>query len=143
RYISYVPQGNTLLSGTIEENLLIGNETAGREKMIQALEYAGAADFVSKLPDGIETVLSEKSGGISEGQAQRIAIARALIADKPVLILDEATSALDEKTEALVLKNISENFKNCTCFIITHRKAMLDYCDRVIKIDDSGHIQEI
>lgn len=143
RFISYVPQGNTLLSGTIEENLKTGNGDADYEKMMQSLEYAGAADFVSKLPEGIETVLSEKSGGISEGQAQRISIARALISDKPVLILDEATSALDEKTEALVLKNISENFKKCTCFIITHRKAMLDYCDRVIEIDDSGSIREI
>lgn len=143
RFISYVPQGNTLMSGTIEENLKTGNSAADKEMMMKALEYAGAADFVSKLPDGIETVLSENSGGISEGQAQRISIARALIADKPILILDEATSALDEKTEALVLKNISEKFSNRTCFIITHRKAMLDYCDRVIKIDDSGNILEI
>lgn len=143
RFISYVPQGNTLLSGTIEENLKTGKTDASYDEMMRALEFAGAAEFISKLPDGIGTVLSEKSGGISEGQAQRISIARALIADKPVLILDEATSALDEKTEALVLRNISENFRNRTCFIITHRKAMLDYCDRIIRIDDNGKIIEL
>ena len=84
--------------------------------------------------------MSEKSGGLSEGQAQRIAIARALIGEKPVLILDEATSALDEDTESVVLKNITENSDLITCFIITHRRSMLRYCDKVIELDDDGYM---
>lgn len=85
--------------------------------------------------------LSEKSGGLSEGQAQRIAIARALIGEKPVLILDEATSALDEDTESVVLKNITGHSELITCFIITHRRSMLKYCDKVIELDDDGFMK--
>lgn len=140
RFMSYVPQGNTLLSGTIRENLMIGNKDATDEMMFQALKLSDASKFIEKLSDGLDTVLAEKSGGISEGQAQRISIARALLADKPMLILDEATSALDETTESHVLKNISENLKDKTCFYITHRPSMLKYCDRIIKIDDDGNI---
>ena len=145
RFISYVPQGNTLLSGTIRENLKIGNKNATDEMMYEALRLSDASKFIEKLSDGLDTVLSEKSGGISEGQAQRISIARALLANKSMLILDEATSALDETTEAHVLKNISENLKDKTCFYITHRPSMLKYCNRIIKIDDAGNItmQEI
>ena len=135
RFVSYVPQGNTLISGTVEENLKFGLRDATEEQMWHALELAAADKFVKKLPDGLEAELSEKSGGISEGQAQRISIARALIADKPVLILDEATSALDEATEAVIVKNITEQLDNKTCFIITHRRSMLQYCDRVLSID--------
>ena len=105
-----------------------------------ALKMASADKFVKKLPKKLETEISEGSVGISEGQAQRIAIARALISEKPVLILDEATSALDEKTESIILKNITENLTEITCFIITHRSSMLKYCDKVIEIGESGNI---
>ena len=138
RFISYVPQGNTLISGSIADNLRIGCPDADEAEMMHALKLASADRFVNALPQGLETMLSEKSGGISEGQAQRIAIARALIGNKPVLILDEATSALDEKTEEVILKNITENLENKTCFIITHRRSMLRYCDRVIEIAQDG-----
>lgn len=138
RFIAYVPQGNTLLSGTIADNLRIGRADATPEEMHRALDTACADRFVRKLPNGLDTVLSEKSGGISEGQAQRIAIARALIGDKPVLILDEATSALDENTEAGILKNITGELKDKTCFIITHRRSMLRYCDKIITLSENG-----
>lgn len=137
RFISYVPQGNTLMSGTVRSNLLAGKENATDDEMWQALETADAADFLRKMPDGLNTALSEGAGGISEGQAQRIAIARALLRDKPVLILDEATSALDEKTEANIIGRISADSQK-TCFIITHRRSMLSYCDIIIEIDDDG-----
>lgn len=140
RFISYVPQGNTLKTGTISDNLRVGKADATEEEMHRALKMASADKFIRKLPAGLETVLSEKSGGLSEGQAQRIAIARALIGGKPVLILDEATSALDEDTESIVLKNISENSELITCFIITHRRSMLRYCDRVIELNDDGYM---
>lgn len=141
RFLSYVPQGNTLMTGTIAENLRVGKADATEEEMWQALTLAAADSFVRKLPAGLETVLSEKSGGISEGQAQRIAIARALIGGKPIVIFDEATSALDAPTEAVILKNVTETLKNKTCFIITHRHSMLQYCDRVLSIDENGGMQ--
>ena len=138
RFVSYVPQGNTLISGTIADNLRVGLREASPEEMMNALRLACADRFVKKLPDGLEAVLSEKSGGISEGQAQRIAIARALIGEKPVLILDEATSALDEATEAAILKNVAGELKDKTCFIITHRRSMLRYCDKVVSLQEDG-----
>lgn len=140
RFISYVPQGNTLISGTISENLRFGYGDASEEDMMHALEMACADRFVKKLPDGLDTELSEKSGGLSEGQAQRIAIARALIGNKPIVILDEATSALDEKTEAVVLRNITDELTQKTCFIITHRRSMLQFCDKVLRLDENGTI---
>lgn len=136
RFISYVPQGNTLFSGTIEKNLKVGNPNATEEEMWQALKIADADTFVKKCPDGINTVLGEKANGISEGQAQRISIARAIIRNKPMLILDEATSALDEGTESRILSALSENHNDKTCFVITHRRSMLEYCDKVIEIKD-------
>lgn len=141
RFISYVPQGNTLISGTIRDNMLIGKEKATDEDIWQALRLAGAEKFMKRLPDGLDTVLSENAGGLSEGQAQRISIARALIGCKPMMILDEATSALDENTEAFVLKSIADNFKDITCFVITHRRSMLQYCDRVVEIQEDGTIR--
>ena len=140
RFISYVPQGNTLKTGTIADNLRVGKADATEDEMWHALRMASAEKFMKKQTDGLETELSEKSGGLSEGQAQRIAIARALIGEKPVLILDEATSALDEDTESVVLKNITENSDLITCFIITHRRSMLRYCDKVIELDDDGYM---
>lgn len=140
RFISYVPQRNTLKTGTIADNLRVGKADATEDEMWHALRMASAEKFMKKQTDGLETELSEKSGGLSEGQAQRIAIARALIGEKPVLILDEATSALDEDTESVVLKNITENSDLITCFIITHRRSMLRYCDKVIELDDDGYM---
>lgn len=137
RFISYVPQGNTLLSGTVRTNLQAGKPNATDEEMWSALETADAADFLKKMADGLDTVLAERAGGLSEGQAQRIAIARALLRDKPVLILDEATSALDEKTEAKMFERITAECQK-TCFIITHRRSMLQYCDCILEIDDEG-----
>ena len=138
RFISYVPQGNTLLTGSVRTNLLAGNPDATDEQMWAALEQADAAGFLRKSPQGLDTVLAESAGGLSEGQAQRISIARALLRDRPVLILDEATSALDENTEARIFQRIS-NLKGKTCFIITHRKSMLRYCDMLLTIDAEGH----
>lgn len=137
RFISYVPQGNTLLSGTIRSNLMVGNKEADDEQMWEALRKAGAENFVRKTQKGLDTELAEKAGGLSEGQAQRIAIARALLRNKPVLILDEATSALDEVTERKIFKRLCEE-ENKTCFIITHRRSMLEYCDMILEIGDSG-----
>ena len=136
-FISYVPQGNTLMSGTIRSNLLCGNKNATEEQMWQALEFADAKKFVEKSANKLDTVINEGAQGISEGQAQRIAIARALIRNKPVLILDEATSALDEKTEARIFKRLQSQ-QDKTCFIITHRRSMLEYCDMILEIADDG-----
>ncbi len=137
RFISYVPQGNTLMSGTIEHNLRCGDRNASPEKLLRALDDSDALEFIQKLPEGMETVVSENAGGLSEGQAQRIAIARALLRDKPLLILDEATSALDEATEARVLERITQR-RDRTCLIITHRSSMLKYCNKVLEIGADG-----
>ncbi len=138
---SYVPQGNTLFSGTIAENVMIGNKEAGSDEMVNALKTACIWDFIDSLPDKADTVLGENGYGLSEGQAQRIAIARALISKKPVLILDEATSALDSETELEVLRSIASIKPLPTCIIITHRKAALDFCSRILKIEN-GSISE-
>ncbi len=128
--IAYVPQGNTLFSGTIAENLRMGKFDATEEEMVEALQAADAMTFVSKLPDGLETIIGERAGGLSEGQAQRIAIARALIRNAPLLILDEATSSLDEETECTVLDRLHARNARSTCLVITHRSSALRYCNR-------------
>lgn len=133
-FISYVPQGNTLFSGTISENVRMGNRTATDIDIIKALQASAAYTFVSELQDGIYTIIGEHGLGLSEGQAQRISIARALIKNAPFLILDEATSALDETTELEVLKNIKNISPNLTCLLITHRRSVIQYCSREIKI---------
>lgn len=135
-YISYVPQGNTLFSGTIRENIRMGNINATEEEMIEAMKLASAYDFVMELPRGIDTVIGERGHGISEGQAQRIAIARAFVRKSPFLILDEATSSLDEETEKNVIKGLQQLNPKPTCIIITHRRSILEYCDREIKLKD-------
>lgn len=136
-FISYVPQGNTLFSGTIAENVLMGNREASTTELIEALKDACAYDFVKNLPNGIDTMIGERGHGLSEGQAQRIAIARALIRKAPFLILDEATSSLDEKTELSVLQSIRKVSPTPTCILITHRRSVLAYCDRELKIEQN------
>lgn len=135
-FISYVPQGNTLFSGTIRENIRMGKLDATEEEFTEALKMSAAYDFVQELPNGIDTVIGERGHGISEGQAQRIAIARALIRKAPFLILDEATSSLDPQTELSVLQGIQQLEPKPTCLIITHRMSVLPYCDRQIRIED-------
>ena len=131
---SYVPQGNTVLSGTIAENLRMGKVDATEAEMIAALETACAWEFVRELPAGIETKLGRRGKGLSEGQAQRIAIARAVLRDAPVLLLDEATSALDVGTERRVLKNVMRSNPRRTCIVTTHRPTVLSLCKRVYRV---------
>ena len=134
-YISYVPQGNTLFSGTIRENIRMGKVDATEEEMLEALKLSAGYDFVMSLPKGLDTVIGERGFGLSEGQAQRISIARAFIRKAPFLILDEATSALDEGTEQQVITGLMNLTPRPTCVIITHRKSILKYCDRQLLID--------
>lgn len=129
----YVPQGNTLFSGTIRDNLLLGNPEATEREMYSALETA-CADFVFEHPDGLGAVCGEHGAGLSEGQAQRIAIARALLRKGSVLLLDEATSALDTRTEQQLLKNLSSGDEGRTVICVTHRPAVIDYCSQVIEM---------
>lgn len=140
--ISYVPQGNTLFSGTIEDNLRYGNFEATEEEIYEALKNACALDFVNELENGIETVIGEKATGISEGQAQRLSIARSFLRKKPILILDEATSALDPETEVSVLKSVKSLPHKPTCIIITHRPSALNICHRIIRLE-KGHLKQV
>jgi ABC-type multidrug transport system fused ATPase/permease subunit len=128
----YVPQGNTLLSGSIRDNLLMAKPHATDEELWEALKLA-CADFVEELPQQLDTVCAESGGGLSEGQAQRIAIARALLRDRPIMLFDEATSALDLDTERRLLKQLLGN-RQKTIIFITHRTAVLDYCDQTLHI---------
>ena len=128
----YVPQGNTLFSGTLRENLQVGRPTATDDEMMEALCMA-CADFALDLPDGLDARFSEQGGGLSEGQAQRIAIARSLLRPGSIMLLDEATSALDADTERQVLKNLLSK-KDRTVIFVTHRPAVVEYCDQVINI---------
>lgn len=135
-FVSYVPQGNTLFSGTIRDNILMGKLDATEEEIEEALQLSYSTHFVHELPNGLDTVIGESGHGLSEGQAQRIAIARALIRKSPFLILDEATSALDELTELYVIEGIRGLKPRITCLLITHRKSVLRYCDRELQIDN-------
>ena len=130
---SYIPQGNTLFSGTIRENLLMGNPDATSDEMRHALHLA-MADFVFTLPDGLDTKCAEQGGGLSEGQAQRIAIARAILHPCKVLLLDEATSALDVETEKKLLENLKQHFADSTIIFVTHRLAVVDFTTDVIRL---------
>ena len=131
--IAYVPQGNTLLSGTIRENLLLANSGATEEEMNEAL-FVAAADFVFALPRGLDTACHEFGGGLSEGQAQRICIARALLRPCPILVFDESTSALDIATEKLVIERLVSSCKGKTMIFVTHRAAVLEHCSQIIQL---------
>ena len=140
--ISYVPQGNTLFSGSIRDNLKYGNPNASDDEIKAALTSACAIDFVNDLEDGLDTMIGEKGVGISEGQAQRIAIARSFLRERPILILDEATSALDPETEVSVLKAVRSLPSKPTCIIITHRPSALNICNRIMKLE-KWHLREV
>ena len=131
---AYVPQGNTILSGTIAENMRMVKEDATDEEIIEALKISCAWDFVQHLPDTINSRVGERGRGFSEGQSQRLAIARAVLRDAPVLLLDEATSALDVTTERNVLRNIIRQRPNKTCIVTTHRPSVLGLCQRVYRV---------
>ena len=132
---AYVPQGNFLFSGTIYENLtFFSNEKPTENEIKQAMDIA-CAQFVYELPNGLNTNLSERGAGLSEGQLQRLAIARALLSNRPILLLDESTSALDAETEKALLQNL-KGLKEKTCFIVTHRPAALEIADKIVKVED-------
>ena len=129
----YVPQGNSLFSGTIRENLLVGNPEASDEQMKEALSVA-AADFVEQMPLGLETQCFEKGAGLSEGQAQRIAIARALLRPGKVLLLDEFSSALDAETEEVLMERLTSHMPDRTMIFITHRERIVDFCSATLRL---------
>ena len=137
KLMAYVPQEKTMFSGTIAENMRMVKANATDEEIINALKDACAYDFVEKLPEGIYSSIGERGLGFSEGQIQRLSIARALLRYSPILLLDEATSALDVDTERRVLKNIMESNKKRTCIVTTHRPSVLNMCDRVYRICQS------
>lgn len=131
--LTYVPQGNSLLSGTVRDNLLLGDPEADEAGMKEALRIA-AADFVFQLPDGLDTPCSENGGGLSEGQAQRIAIARALLRRGSILLLDEFSSSLDPETEKRLMENLSSALPGRTMIFITHRRKITEYCSDIIEL---------
>lgn len=137
---SYVPQGNMILSGTIRDNISLCDSTVNDEEIIKATKTAEIYDFINTLPDGLDTVISENGQGLSEGQVQRIAIARALLFDAPIILLDEATSALDEQTEKQLLTNL-KNITDKTILFITHRNNSLEVCDKILNLSN-GVFQE-
>ena len=150
KLFAYVPQGNTMMSGTIRENLCLLKTDAQEEEIWSVLKTVCADEFVRNQTDGLDTYLKERGGGLSEGQLQRLSIARALLCDAPVLLLDEATSALDVATEQELLHNISESARKKTCIVTTHRPSVLSMCTRVYRVDkqeirklDKQGIQEI
>lgn len=133
RLFSYVPQGNMVISGTIRDNLTFINDKATDEEIEKAVKVSCAKQFIDELPLGLDTVIGEKGMGLSEGQVQRLAIARSLLSKSPILLLDEATSALDEETEKQFLTNLRE-LDNMTCIIVSHKKAAIEICDKNIQI---------
>ena len=135
RIFSYVPQGDLILSGTIRENITFLSGDVSDEQVEKAARQAVIYDFIASLPDGFDTVIGERGLGLSEGQLQRIAIARALLCDAPVLLLDECTSALEAATELALLENLKSQ-KDKTVILITHRTAALDICDTVLRVED-------
>ncbi len=138
---AYVPQGNMIFSGTLRDNVSFINRDADEKQINEALKISCADEFINALPNGLDTLVGENGVGLSEGQVQRLAIARALIANAPILLLDEATSALDEETEKKLLSNLSE-LKGMTLIIISHKKTALSICNRKIKIRDKSFVEE-
>lgn len=138
---SYVPQGNLLISGTIRDNISLCNANVSEDKIIEVAKTAAIYDFISELPNGFDTVIAERGQGLSEGQIQRIAIARALLFDAPILLLDEATSALDEATETLLLNNLKQ-YTDKTIIFITHRNTSLKICNNILNIKDGKFTQQ-
>ncbi len=141
KLIAYVPQGNTIIDGTIAENLRLIKPEATDDEIKNALRLSCAYDFVEKLPQGINSYIGESGKGFSEGQLQRISIARALIKDAPILLFDEVTSALDEETERQLLENIRTYLKSKTVIFVTHKLNALEFSDRVFKVENK-QIQE-
>jgi ABC-type bacteriocin/lantibiotic exporter with double-glycine peptidase domain len=137
KFFSYVPQGNTIFSGTVADNLRMVRPQATDEELLTALKAACALDFVEALPNGIYTKVGEKGIGFSEGQSQRLSIARALLRDAPIILLDEATSALDAETEKNVLLGVMSYGRTRTCILTTHRRSVLAECDRIYQINDT------
>ena len=127
-----------MIYGTIAENMRMVREDATDEQIIECLKLACAWGFVKRLPEGINSLVGERGRGVSEGQAQRLSIARAMLRDSPILLLDEATSALDEETEDKVLNNIIQYCPNKTCIVATHRPSVLKRCHRIYKISDKS-----
>ena len=134
RNFVYIPQGNTLVSGTVRDNLLMGNPEATEQQMREALHIA-CADYVFELPQGLDSEITERGGGLSEGQAQRIAVARSILRPGSILILDEVTSALDEATEQEMLRRLTQSQIGKTLIFVTHRPAIMQYCNQVLRIE--------
>ncbi|MBR4173318.1 MAG: ABC transporter ATP-binding protein, partial [Clostridia bacterium] len=134
KLFAYVQQGNLILSGTIRENITSARENATEEQIINAAKVAQIWDFIKTLDKGLDTEIGEKGLGLSEGQIQRISIARAILHDAPILLLDESTSALDSQTEKQLLSAIRE-MTDKTCIIVSHKQAAFDMCDKVIYIE--------
>lgn len=143
RFCSYVPQENTIFTGTVAENLRVVNPAATDEDLKAALKIADALDFIEALPKGMNTVVGERGVNFSEGQVQRLSIARAVLCNAPLLVMDEATSALDKATEERVLQNLMTSDKKRTCIITTHRPSMLRYCHRVYELQEDGALKEV
>ncbi len=135
KLFAYIPQGNLLLSGTLRENLLVANENATEEEINRAIYISAMDDYLPSLPQGLDTVVGENALGLSEGQAQRLSIARAILSDAPILLLDEATSALDDPTEKLVLSRISQ-LPGKTCIAVTHREAATQIADWSLEMQE-------
>ena len=135
RLFTYVPQGNLLLSGSLRDNLLVTNPDATQEEINRAIHISAMDDYLHTLPEGLETVVGENALGLSEGQAQRLSIARAVLSNAPILLLDEATSALDDATERAVLQRIRE-LPDKTCIAVTHRPAATDVADWALEMKE-------
>jgi ATP-binding cassette subfamily B protein len=133
RLFAYVPQGNLILSGTVKENLLIVRPDATLEQINEAVHISAMDLYLDQLPKGLDTLLGENGAGLSEGQTQRLAIARAVLSGAPILLLDESTSALDEQTERIVLDRIRLRTDR-TCIAVTHRPAFTKICDYILDI---------
>ncbi|MBP9988698.1 MAG: ABC transporter ATP-binding protein [Ruminococcus sp.] len=143
RFFSYVPQNMNMFSGTIAKNLRIVKPDATDEELIEVLKTADIWDYISSLTHGLNTEINERGINFSEGQLQRISIARALLRKSKILVLDETTSALDVETENHVLENMMISQPDIIRIITTHRPSMLEYCDRIYKIDEDGHVSLI